>query len=34
MKNMIKTSYKDFSVRKLSLQDCHEKNQAKGYSPV
>jgi hypothetical protein len=27
MKDMIKISYRDFSVRKLSLQDCYERNQ-------
>jgi hypothetical protein len=27
MKDMIKTSYRDFSVRKLSLQDYYEENQ-------
>jgi hypothetical protein len=26
MKDMIKTSYRDFSIRKLSLQDYYEEN--------
>jgi hypothetical protein len=27
MKDMIKTSYRDFSIKKLSLQDYYEENQ-------
>jgi hypothetical protein len=27
MKDMIKTSYRDFSIRKLGLQDLYERNQ-------